>query len=63
MKPLVAVFKTASAWKPAYGLLNGGNICAVMQWKDISFIAMGIKIEDDAFSTADVLEHLGKSIY
>ena len=58
MKPLVAVFKTTSAWKPAYGLSNGGNICAVMQWKDISFIVMGIKVENDAFSTADVLERL-----
>lgn len=60
MKPLVAVFKTTSAWKPAYGLSNGGGICAVKQWKDISFIAMGIKIEEeDVFSTADVLERLG----
>ena len=59
MKPLVAVLKTTSAWKPMYGLSNG-NICAVMQWKDISFIAMGIKIkEEDAFSTADVLERVG----
>ena len=58
MKPLVAVFKSPSVWKPMYGLSNG-NICAVMQWKDISFIAMGIKIEEeDAFSTADVLERL-----
>ena len=60
MKPLVAVFKSPSVWKPAYGLSNGGGVCAVMEWKDISFIAMGIKIEDDAFSTADVLERLGK---
>ena len=59
MKPLVAVFKSPSAWNPAYGLSNGVRICAVMQWKDISFIVMGFKIEEnDAFSTADVLERL-----
>ena len=59
MKPLVAVFKSTSVWNPAYCLSNGKNICAVMQWKDISFIVMGIKIEEnDAFSTADVLERL-----
>ena len=59
MKPLVAVFKSHSVWKPAYGLSNGNSICAVMQWKDISFIIMGFKIEEnDAFSTADVLERL-----
>ena len=58
MKPLVAVFKSTSVWKPAYGLSNG-NIIAVMQWKDISFIVIGSKIkENDAFSTADVLERL-----
>lgn len=60
MKPLVAVFKTACVWNPVYGLSHGGhNTCAVMQWKDISFIVMGFKIEEnDAFSTADVLERL-----
>lgn len=59
MKPLVAVFKSTSVWNPAYGLLIGDRICAVMQWKDISFIVMGSKIEEnDAFSTADVLERL-----
>ena len=59
MKPLVAVFKSTSGWNPAYGLSNGNHICAVMQWKDISFIVMGFKIEEnDAFSTADVLERL-----
>ena len=59
MKPLVAVFKSPSVWNPAYGLSKGNSICAVMQWKDISFIVMGFKIEEnDAFSTADVLERL-----
>lgn len=59
MKPLVAVFKSPSVWNPAYGLSNGIRICAVMQWKDISFIVMGFKIEEnDAFSTADVLKRL-----
>ena len=59
MKPLVAVFKSTSVWNPAYGLSKGNHICAVMQWKDISFIVMGFKIEEnDAFSTADVLERL-----
>ena len=59
MKPLVAVFKSPSVWNPAYGLSNGNRICAVMQWKDVSFIVMGFKIEEnDAFSTADVLERL-----
>ena len=59
MKPLVAVFKSTSVWNPAYGSSNGNHICAVMQWKDISFIVMGFKIEEnDAFSTADVLERL-----
>lgn len=58
MKPLTAVVKTASVWNPAYGLSNG-IVCAVMHWKDISFIVMGLKInENDAFSTADVLERL-----
>ena len=59
MKPLVAVFKSPSVWKPEYGLSNGGNICAVMRWKDISFIVKGE--EKDAFSTADVLERLDNS--
>ena len=55
MKPLVS----PSVWNPAYGLTSGGNICAVMQWKDISFIVMGFKIkEKDTFSTADVLKRL-----
>lgn len=58
MTPLVAVFKSTSVWNPVYGLSNGNRICAVMQWKDISFIVMGSKI--DAFSTADVLERLYK---
>ena len=59
MKPLVAVFKSPSVWNPAYGLLKSDRICAGMQWKDISFIVMGFKIEEnDAFSTADVLERL-----
>lgn len=59
MKPLVAVFKSPSVWNPAYGLLNGDRICAVMQWKDISFIVMGCRVdEDDYFSTTDVLERL-----
>ena len=59
MKPLVAVFKSPSVWNPAYGLSNGNRICAVMQWKDISFIVMSFKIEENnAFSTADVLERL-----
>ena len=59
MKPLVAVFKSPSVWNPAYGLSNGNRICAVMQWKDVSFIVNGFKIEEnDAFSTADVLERL-----
>ena len=59
MKPLVAVFKSPSVWNPAYGLSNGNRICAVMQWKDVSFVVMGFKIEEnDAFSTADVLERL-----
>lgn len=59
MKPLVAVFKSPSVWNPAYGLSNGNSICAVMQWKDVSFIVNGFKIEEnDAFSTADVLERL-----
>ena len=58
MKPLVAVFKSPSVWNPAYGS-NGNRICAVMQWKDISFIVAGFKIkENDAFSTSDVLERL-----
>ena len=59
MKPLVAVFKSPSVWNPAYGSSNGNHICAVMQWKDVSFVVMGFKIEEnDAFSTADVLERL-----
>ena len=58
MKPLVAVFKSTSVWNPAYGLLAGNRICAVMQWKDISFIVMGKIKKNDAFSTADVLERL-----
>ena len=59
MKPLVAVFKSPSVWNPAYGLSNGNRICAVMQWKDVSFIVTEFKIEEnDAFSTADVLERL-----
>ena len=59
MKPLVAVFKSPSVWNPAYGLSGRSRICAVMQWKDVSFIVMGFKIEEnDAFSTADVLERL-----
>ena len=60
MKPLVAVFKSPSVWNPAYGLsTNGKHICAVMQWKDISFIVTGFKIDEkDAFSTSDVLERL-----
>ena len=59
MKPLVAVFKSPSVWNPAYGLSKGNSVCAVMQWKDISFIVMGFKSEEkDAFSTADVLERL-----
>ena len=59
MKPLVAVFKSPSVWNPAYGLSDRNSICAVMQWKDVSFIVMGFKIEEnDAFSTADVLERL-----
>ena len=59
MKPLVAVFKSPSVWNPAYGLSNGIRICAVMQWKDVSFIVTEFKIEEnDAFSTADVLERL-----
>ena len=59
MKPLVAVFKSPSVWNPAYGLSNGNSIYAVMQWKDVSFIVTEFKIEEnDAFSTADVLERL-----
>ena len=59
MKPLVAVFKSPSVWNPAYGLSNVNRICAVMQWKDVSFIVTEFKIEEnDAFSTADVLERL-----
>ena len=59
MKPLVAVFKSPSVWKPAYGLSNGNHIRAVMQWKDISFVVTDCRVdEDDYFSTTDVLERL-----
>ena len=63
-KAMTAISKsqnTPSVWNPVFGLSNGNSKCAVMQWKDIAFIAMGINIkEEHIFATADVIGCLNR---
>ena len=61
MKAISKSQKTPIVWNPVFGLSNGYNKCAVMQWKDIAFIVMGIDIkEKHIFSTSDVIGCLNR---